>query len=98
MKQLAENTAFADEIDNNRNKSGENDNSEQESRKESAVSEISDEKEAEEDEFHNLAEDVHALTDDNFKEEKESVERQVDFNTENDVVYSDDQILSLIHI
>ena len=44
MKQLAENTAFADEIDNNRNKSGENDNSEQESRKESAVSEISDEK------------------------------------------------------
>lgn len=92
MKQLAENTAVADEIDNNRNKSDENDNSEQESRKESAVSDISDEKEAEEDEFHNLAEDVHALTDDNFKEEKESVERQVDFNTENDVVYSDDQI------
>lgn len=48
--------------------------------------------EAESEEFRNLAEDVHALTDDNFVEEKESVERQVDFKTENDVVYSDDQI------
>ena len=47
--------------------------------------------EAEED-FRNLAEDVHALTDDNFVEEKENVDRQVDFKTENDVVYSDDQI------
>lgn len=48
--------------------------------------------EAESEDFRNLAEDVHALTDDNFVEEKESVERQVDFKTENDVVYSDDQI------
>lgn len=45
-----------------------------------------------EDDFRNLAEDVHALTDDNFVEEKESVERQVNFKTENDVVYSDEQI------
>lgn len=47
---------------------------------------------ASDEDFRNLAEDVHALTDDNFVEEKDSVARQVDFKTENDVVYSDDQI------